>query len=550
MKPPLKRFGRALTAAFSAVAIWSLGLLWIGTPQQAFAQAVGCVGALTGAVSASGVVSDPACYDAYKLSYFDVASAFFPTTGGYGGPGNSGGSGDALLRIVDAGNWENSNGGDVCANIYVYNDTQEQQECCSCPLTANALLTFSVINNLTKNPLNTTLKEPLTAGVIKIVGSNIAGGCSDNPVATTAAGPYTIAGGLHEWINHTESLYSTLGPITSSSSVEEFTSAGLDSGELAYLQAGCKLINATNHGGTETVGICSCAPEIPPTPTPPTPTSTASATTTATATRTATATPTATATATPTATATATPTATATATPTATATGATPTATPTAVVVTAPVLCPPAGALGNYAVLAGTTVTSDNSGGNTAITGNLGVYPGSAATGFLCNLSGTATVGGSCDFANSASAAGRALLNTAILAAKSPTPQQISSELGGKTLLAGVYNNSTSGTFTISSGVLTLDAQSNPDAVWIFQMATTLTTTGGSIVFKNGVGNPCNVFWQVGSSATLGDTTFLGNILASDKISLTAGITATGRLLAYTAEVTLISDTINGCVCE
>ena len=275
MKPPLKRFGRALTAAFSAVAIWSLGLLWIGTPQQAFAQAVGCVGALTGAVSASGVVSDPACYDAYKLSYFDVASAFFPTTGGYGGPGHSGGAGDALLRIVDAGNWENSNGGDVCANIYVYNDTQEQLECCSCPLTANALLTFSVINNLTKNPLNTTLKEPLTAGVIKIVGSNIAGGCSDNPVATTAAGPYTIAGGLHEWINHTESLYSLLGPISTSSSVEEFTNATLDSGELASLQAGCKLINATNHGGTETVGICSCAPETPgPTPTPPTPTPT------------------------------------------------------------------------------------------------------------------------------------------------------------------------------------------------------------------------------------------------------------------------------------
>src|SRR5208283_5752127 len=106
-------------------------------------------------------------------------------------PGSSGGTGDALLRIVNAGN---TVVGDVCANIYVYNDVQEQQECCSCPLTANSLLTFSVINNLTSNPFNP--KESLSAGVIKIVGSS--GACSNSATATTAAGPYTIAGGLHE----------------------------------------------------------------------------------------------------------------------------------------------------------------------------------------------------------------------------------------------------------------------------------------------------------------------------------------------------------------
>src|ERR1035437_694502 len=105
MKSTLKRFGRLLIAAFSAVAIWSLGSLWTGTQQQAFAQAVGCAGALTGAVPASAVVSDPACYDAYKLSYFDVATAFTPSSGTYGGPGNSGGRGDASLPILDAGHF-------------------------------------------------------------------------------------------------------------------------------------------------------------------------------------------------------------------------------------------------------------------------------------------------------------------------------------------------------------------------------------------------------------------------------------------------------------
>ncbi|MGO8937720.1 MAG: ice-binding family protein [Mycobacterium sp.] len=210
-------------------------------------------------------------------------------------------------------------------------------------------------------------------------------------------------------------------------------------------------------------------------------------------------------------------------------------------------LCPPAASPlptpgGNYAVLAYSTVTSDNSGGNSAIVGNLGVAPGTAVTGFP-----PATVSGSTDLADGNSVNGQALLTAAILAAEAPTPQTIPSELGGKTLVAGAYN-SAAGTFTISAGILTLDAQGNPDAVWIFQMASTLITTGGNIVMANG-GNPCNVYWQVGSAATLGDTTFLGNILAYAKISLTAGITVTGRLLSKTDEVTLISDTVEGCTC-
>jgi len=254
MKSPLKRFGRVPTAVLSAVAIWSLGLLWTGTQQQAFAQAVGCAGAVTGAVPASGVVSDPACYDAYKLSYFDVATAFEPSTGTYGGPGNSGGAGDALLRIVDAGNFDTTNpgatAGDVCANIYVYNDVQEQMECCSCPLTANHLLNLSVINDLISNPFNP--KESLSAGVIKIVGSS--GACSNSATATTAAGPYTIAGGLHEWINHTELMFSTVGALTQSTSVDEFAHSELDAGELTSLNTECWNIWAHGSGW----GRCKC----------------------------------------------------------------------------------------------------------------------------------------------------------------------------------------------------------------------------------------------------------------------------------------------------
>ena len=223
----------------------------------------------TATATATATPGPPAINGAYQLNYFDVATAFSASAGGYGGPGNSGGAGDALLRIVDAGNFkvpmvettdklatpeDEHVPGDVCANIYVYNDTQEQMECCSCPLTANSLQTFSVINNLTSNPFNP--KESLSAGVIKIVGSS--GACSNSSTATTAAGPYTIAGGLHEWINHTEAMFSPLGGVIQGTSVDEFTNAVLDAGERAHLQAGCAAINDANLHASEAIGICIC----------------------------------------------------------------------------------------------------------------------------------------------------------------------------------------------------------------------------------------------------------------------------------------------------
>src|SRR4029077_8339566 len=97
----------------------------------------------------------------------------------------------------------------------------------------------------------------------------------------------------------------------------------------------------------------------------------------------------------------------------------------------------------------------------------------------------------------------------------------------------------------ISSGDLTLDAQGNANAVFIFQMASTLTTTVGRQVILSGGAKAANVFWQVGSSATLGTSSvFKGNILALASITVTTGAIVEGRLLARTAAVTLDTNTI------
>src|SRR4029077_1893537 len=103
-------------------------------------------------------------------------------------------------------------------------------------------------------------------------------------------------------------------------------------------------------------------------------------------------------------------------------------------------------------------------------------------------------------------------------------------DLGGKTLIPGVYCFSSSAQLT---GVLTLDAQGNSGAVFIFKMGSTLTTGSGARVNVINGDTPCNVFWQVGSSATLGTgATFVGNILALTSITVNTGTNVTGRALA------------------
>lgn len=188
----------------------------------------------------------------------------------------------------------------------------------------------------------------------------------------------------------------------------------------------------------------------------------------------------------------------------------------------------------HYAVLAGSTVTSTGVVG-TVVMGDVGVFPGTAITGFPPGV-----LGGALDSANGASASAQGALAVAynIAAAKPLTQTLTDVDMGGLTLLPGVYK------FDVESnlnGKLTLDAKGNSAAVWTFQIGTTLMLgEGSSVVFKNGVGNPDNVVWQVGTSATLGSgSKLIGNVLAYASITLGGGTSVKGRCLARSAAVTL-----------
>ena len=129
-------------------------------------------------------------------------------------------------------------------------------------------------------------------------------------------------------------------------------------------------------------------------------------------------------------------------------------------------------------------------------------------------------------------------------AGQTPVTQDLTGmDLGGMVLTPGVYTFGSSAQLT---GTLTLNGLGNPGAVWVFQIGSTLTTASGSRVqFING-GQACGVFWQVGSSATLGTTTtFAGNVLALASITANTGATNSGGLFARTGAVTLDSNTVN-----
>ncbi len=199
--------------------------------------------------------------------------------------------------------------------------------------------------------------------------------------------------------------------------------------------------------------------------------------------------------------------------------------------------------LGNaasFAVLGGSTVTNT---GPTVIIGNLGVSPGSAVTGFP---PGIVTPPGVIHVADMVAADAQSSLTTAygVAAGLTPTSNLTGQDLGGLTLTPGVYFFADSAQLT---GTLTLNAMGDPNAVFVFQIGSTLTTaSNSSVVFTNGgVGN--NLFWQVGSSATLGTTTsFTGNILALTSITLNTGANINcGRALAINGAVTLDTNNVS-----
>src|SRR5579872_3849239 len=203
---------------------------------------------------------------------------------------------------------------------------------------------------------------------------------------------------------------------------------------------------------------------------------------------------------------------------------------------------PSLGAAQSFAVLGGSTVTNT---GSSTINGDLGVSPGTAVTGFPPGL----VVGGTIHAADATALAAQNAVTTAYnnLASQACTQDLTGQDLGGKTLTAGVYCFATSAQLT---GTLTLDAQGNGSAVFIFKVGSTLTTASGSSVVMINSGSVCNVFWQVGSSATLGTATaFAGNILALTSITLTTGASVTGRVLARNGAVTLDTNTVNASSC-
>jgi uncharacterized protein (TIGR03437 family) len=193
--------------------------------------------------------------------------------------------------------------------------------------------------------------------------------------------------------------------------------------------------------------------------------------------------------------------------------------------------------LANFAVLSGSEIVST---GVTVVTGDIGVSPGTSVTGFP-----PGTLTGTIQLGDSAAAQGildlSAAYNDAV--SRSVGAVSVAGDLGGLTFTAGLYHSVSS--LSISSGNLTLDAKGDANAVFIFQMASSLTTAPMNQIILVGGASASNVFWQVGTSATLGTNSVLnGSILADQSILLDTGATVNGRLLALHGAVTLQSNIV------
>jgi type VI secretion system secreted protein VgrG len=210
----------------------------------------------------------------------------------------------------------------------------------------------------------------------------------------------------------------------------------------------------------------------------------------------------------------------------------------TASELSAPVL----GTVGSFAVLGGSTVTNT---GATTIAGDLGVSPGLAITGFPPGL----VVGGATHAGDAVALQAQTDTTTAYdaLAAQACSVDLSGKDLGGLTLTPGVYCFGSSAQLT---GALILDAGGKSDAVFVFKTASTLTTASNASVQVINGGSDCGVFWQIGSSATLGTgTVFAGSVLALASITVTTGAKVSGRVLARTGAVTMDDNAISLPIC-
>ncbi len=208
------------------------------------------------------------------------------------------------------------------------------------------------------------------------------------------------------------------------------------------------------------------------------------------------------------------------------------------------------GAAHEFSVIGGAGVTNTGPSvinADDGIEGNLGASPTPAVTGFP---PGSVTPPGVIHAGGTEAAAAQAANVTAYNDAVSREPNVVFDpvwDLGGQTFVAGVYNGPSSLAIT---GTVTLDGAGDPDSVFIFQAGSTLITSASSNVLLTNGAQACNVFWQVGSSATFGaSSTFNGTVLALASASLGNDVTIEGRVLTQTGSVTLINDRINAPAC-
>ena len=203
-------------------------------------------------------------------------------------------------------------------------------------------------------------------------------------------------------------------------------------------------------------------------------------------------------------------------------------------------MCATLGVAASFVILGASTVTNT---GTSVITGDLGLSPGTSVTGFPPGI-----INGAQHITDAIAAAAQGSAQAAYDCLSALSPEStLGEDIGGTTVSAGVYDFASSAAIT---GTLTLDGGGDPDAIFIFQIPSTLVTATSAVVSLINGAQAGNVYWLVGSSATIGtSTTMVGNIIADQSVTMVTGATLTGRAFALVAAVTLDTNTITGADC-